>query len=106
MEATPGEVPREVTRRGKGDGRCGPMGWRAQDVGVGEGVRMWEAALQAQEGFLELTDARPGKVGRRWPNLVGSSWGGPEGSLVSVLGFPATVDPTSPRPDRVPAEDK
>lgn len=68
--------------------------------------RMWRAALQAPEGFLELTDAGTEKVGTRSPDLVGSSWGGPGGSLVSVLCFPATVDPTSPRPDRVPAEDK
>lgn len=78
------EVPREVTGGGKGDGRCGPMGWRAQAWGSEKVPRMWKAALQAPKGFLELTDAETEKVGRRCPNLAGSSWGGPEGSLVCL----------------------
>lgn len=49
----------------------------------------WEAALRAQGGS-------PPRGQEKWEEMAkagGSSWGGPEGSLVPVLCFPATVDP-------------
>lgn len=45
-------------------------------------------------------------VESRWAHLVGRSWGGSDGALVSGLCFPGTVLPSPSRPDHLPAEDK